>query len=212
MVPTAALDDPAALALDAATYAAVSGQSPETALRALQVQRASIALTDALEVEFADRMAGLSVGHAPFHVDVLLTGDSPVADRTAMVAGTPVLVRFRTGAYASHAQLVVALALHQTEIRASLTQPPGIGIDPRIGALVVMVSRADLAAEPAEAMRDRIARLAGVPVRIATLEAPDVDLADLQGGARMVGVDPANGRRYACTSGFVVRRRVRMRW
>ncbi|WP_241488424.1 S1 family peptidase [Sphingomonas sanguinis] len=207
VVPAVALDDPAALALDAATYAAVSGQSPETALRALQVQRASIALTDALEVEFADRIAGLSVGHAPFHVDVLLTGDSPVADRTAMVAGTPVLVRFRTGAYASHAQLVVALALHQTEIRASLTQPPGIGIDPRIGALVVMVSRADLAAEPAEVMRDRIARLAGVPVRIATLEAPDVDLADLQGGARMVGVDPANGRRYACTSGFVVRRR-----
>ncbi|NNG51043.1 hypothetical protein HKX05_06580 [Sphingomonas sanguinis] len=206
MVPAVALDDSAALALDAATYAAVSGQSPTTALRALQVQQASVALTDALEVEFADRIAGLSVGHAPFHVDVLLTGDSPVADRSEMVAGTPVLVRFRTGAYASHAQLVIALALHQTEIRASLTQPPGIGIDPRIGALVVMVSRADLAAEPAEAMRDRIARLAGVPVRIATLEAPDVDLADLQGGARMVGVDPANGRRYACTSGFVVRR------
>lgn len=206
VVPADALDDPAALALDAAQYAATSGQSPATALRALQVQQASVALTDALEVEFADRMAGLSVGHAPFHVDVLLTGDAPVADRTEMVAGTPVLVRFRTGAYASHAQLVIALALHQTEIRASLAQPPGIGIDPRIGALVVMVSRADLAAEPAEAMRDRIARLAGVPVRIATLEAPDVDLADLQGGARMVGVDPANGRRYACTSGFVVRR------
>ncbi|MEJ8629806.1 hypothetical protein P0F65_08035 [Sphingomonas sp. I4] len=131
-----------------------------------------------------------------------------MADRTVMVAGQPVLVRFRTGAFATHAQLIVALALHQTEIRASLLRPPGMGIDPRIGALVVMVSRADLEVEPADAMRDRIAQLAGVPVRIATLEAPDRDLADLRGGTRMVGVDPADGRRYACTSGFVVRRGV----
>jgi hypothetical protein len=209
-VPVAvdAIDDRAALMLDATQYAAASGQSPDTAFRALTVQQASVALTDALQVEFADRLAGLSVGHAPFHVDLLLTGDAPVADRTVTVAGQPVLVRFRTGAFATHAQLVVALALHQTEIRASLSRPPGIGIDPRIGALVVMVSRGDLDVEAADAMRDRITRLAGVPVRIATLEAPDRDLADLQGGTRMVGVDPADGRRYACTSGFVVRRDV----
>ncbi|WP_322963680.1 hypothetical protein [Sphingomonas fuzhouensis] len=196
----------AALALDAAEYAAISGQTPEGAMRELAVQAASVPLTDALATEFADRLGGLSVGHRPFHIDVLLTGDAPVADRVVSVGSYPVLVRFRTGAYATHSQLVVALALHQTEIRASLTQPPGIGVDPRIGALVVMVSRADAEAEPGDALRDRIARIAGVPVRIATLDAPDADLADLQGGARLTGIDPANGRRYACTSGFVVRR------
>lgn len=200
------IDEQAALALDAREYASISGRTPEDALSALRVQQESVALTDGLKAEFADRLAGLSVGHWPFHVDLLLTGDAPVADRTVMVAGTPVLVRFRTGAYATHSQLIMALALHQSEIRASLLQPPGMGVDPRIGALVVLVSRADLAAEPLETLRDRIARLAGVPVRIATLDAADVDLADLQGGARLVGIDPGDGKRYACTSGFVVRR------
>lgn len=203
-----ALDGTAALALDADRYAATSGLTPLTALHELTVQQASIAVTDELESEFADRIAGLSVGHSPFHIDVLLTGDAPVADRVVQVAGSPVLIRFRTGAYATHQQLVVALALHQTEIRASLTRPPGIGIDPRIGALVVMVSRADADAEPGDALRDRIAQIAGVPVRITTLDMADSDFADLQGGARLVGVDPADGRRYACTSGFVVRRGV----
>ncbi|OMJ31918.1 hypothetical protein BSZ14_11220 [Sphingomonas sp. Sph1(2015)] len=202
----APLDGNAALALDAAEYATLSGQAPMAAARELAVQEASVPLTDALKAEFADRLAGLSVGHAPFHIDILLTGDVPVADRVVQVAGSPVLVRFRTGAYATHHQLVIALALHQTEIRASLTQPPGIGVDPRIGALVVMVARADAEAEPGDALRDRIARIAGVPVRIATLDTSDSDLADLQGGARLTGIDPGNSRRYACTSGFVVRR------
>ncbi|WP_343525948.1 hypothetical protein [Sphingomonas sp.] len=195
-----------ALALDATQYAALSGMSPAEALRELQVQEASVSVTDALAREFADRLAGISVGHAPFHIDILLTGDAPVADRHIVIAGMPVLVRFRAGAYSTHRQLVTALALHQTEIRASLSRPPGMGIDPRIGALVVMVARADTLAEPGDALRDRIARLAGVPVRIATLDSPDVDLADLSGGARLTGIDPGDGRRYACTSGFVVRR------
>lgn len=202
----APLDGNAALALDAAEYATLSGQAPMAAARELAVQEASVPLTDALKAEFADRLAGLSVGHAPFHIDILLTGDVPVADRVVQVAGSRVLVRFRTGAYATHHQLVIALALHQTEIRASLTQPPGIGVDPRIGALVVMVARADAEAEPGDALRDRIARIAGVPVRIATLDTSDSDLADLQGGERLIGIDPGNSRRYACTSGFVVRR------
>lgn len=196
----------AALAIDAESYATYSGLSPDMAGRELRVQEASVAVTDALQREFADRLAGLSIGHAPFHIDLYLTGDDPVADRTIMIADSPVLIRFRTGAYASHAQLVVALALHQTEIRAALRQPPGIGVDPRIGALIVMVGRVDLAAEPADQLRDRIARIAGVPVRLATLDAPDSDLADVRGGMRMVGVDPSDGRRYACTTGFVVRR------
>lgn len=202
----APLDGNAALALDAAEYATLSGQAPMAVARELAVQEASVPLTDALKAEFADRLAGLSVGHAPFHIDILLTGDVPVADRVVQVAGSPVLVRFRTGAYATHHQLVIALALHQTEIRASLTQPPGIGVDPRIGALVVLVARADAEADPGDALRDRIARIAGVPVRIATLDTSDSDLADLQGGARLIGIDPGNSRRYACTSGFVVRR------
>ncbi|MGE7204636.1 hypothetical protein ACQKJZ_03035 [Sphingomonas sp. NPDC019816] len=202
----APLDAPSALALDAATYADAVGLSPSQALRELQVQEASVPVTDALTVEFGDRLAGLSVGHAPFHIDVLLTGDAPVADRSVPIAGVYVLIRFRTGAYASHRQLVTAAALYQTDIRATLTQPPGIGIDPRIGALVVMVGKADAMSEPGDALRDRIARMTGVPVRIATLDAPDVDMAEVQGGGRLIGVDPGDGRRYACTSGFVVRR------
>lgn len=153
------LDGRAALALDAATYAASSGLSPAQAQRELEIQEASVPVTDALKVEFASRLAGLSVGHAPFHIDILLTGDAPVADRTVAIAGANVLIRFRTGAYASHDQLIMAAALYQTEIRASLTKPPGIGVDPRIGALVVMVGQADVLAEPGDALRDRIARL-----------------------------------------------------
>ncbi|MET4895937.1 hypothetical protein RN629_02045 [Sphingomonadaceae bacterium jetA1] len=203
---TSVLQPRAALAIDAASYATHAGVSPDSALHELEVQEASVAVTDALRVEFGDRLAGLSIGHAPFHIDLYLTGETPVADRSVMIAGSPVLIRFRTGAYATHQQLIMALALHQTDIRAALRQPPGMGIDPRIGALVVMVSRADLAAEPADRLRDRIARMAGVPVQLTTMDAPDGDLADVRGGMRMVGVDPTDGRRYACTSGFVVRR------
>ncbi|MEJ8629805.1 hypothetical protein P0F65_08030 [Sphingomonas sp. I4] len=72
-----AIDERAALMLDATQYAAASGQSSDAAFRVLTVQQASVALTDALQLEFADRLAGLSVGHTPFHVDLLLTGDAP---------------------------------------------------------------------------------------------------------------------------------------
>ena len=53
------------------------------------------------------------------------------------------------------------------------------------------------------ALDEELEALTGVPILIRVLERPDTDLA-IDGGARVVGVDPADNRRYACTTGFVV--------
>ena len=45
--------------------------------------------------------------------------------------------------------------------------------------------------------------LTAVPVRLDLADRPTVNLS-LAGGARIEGVDPANGKRYACTTGFAV--------
>ena len=54
-----------ALADDATQYAAQFGVSPDEALRRLKAQQASVAATDAIAREFADRLAGISIEHSP---------------------------------------------------------------------------------------------------------------------------------------------------
>ena len=95
-----------ALTDDAEQYAAQFGVAPDEALRRLKAQQATVAATDAIAREFADRLAGISIEHSPvYRIVVLLTGSAPVADRTA--AGVPIV--FNTGFKATHAQGLAAL-------------------------------------------------------------------------------------------------------
>lgn len=192
-----------ALAQDAAEVARVRGIDPAAALILLRKQVASIATTEWIEGRYRDRLAGISIG-ADGAVSVLLTGNEPVADAEIREGDLVVPVRFRIGAKATRVELLDALNRHQAAIRAMLTRPPAIGVDARQGTLLILIGAGDAGGDVA-ALRRRIEGVAGVPVRLATSGRPDLDLAgEVVGGSRLIGPDPANGRRYFCTTGFVV--------
>lgn len=191
------------LAQDGAEYARRYAVPPAEALQRLQAQEASVAATDRLQEVYADRLAGIVIEHQPdYRIVVLLTGDAPVADQSVSAGGLQVPVTFRTGANATRAEIITAIRTHQAAIRAKLPRPPGMGADPRTGELVVMIKEAEASSRPPEELEQQFASLTGVPVRIRIIDR-DLDLA-ADGGARLEGVDPANGRRYICTTGFVV--------
>jgi len=193
-----------ALAQDAAAWSAVSGIAPDEALRRLRAQADLGPVTDALAIEFAGRLAGIAVEHRPYALVVLLTGDAPVPDRVLAAGGTGVPVTFRTGAVATRDALLGALEMRGSDLRAALAHPPGLGLDARTGTLAVLVAPADAAAEPPAAMAARLSAIAGVPVSIRAL-GEDADMAAaVEGGGRVTGIDPVDGRRYACTTGFTV--------
>ena len=193
----------AALRRDAATWAAVAGLPVGEAEAQLRAQQATISVTDSLEVEFGDRLAGIAVVHRPaYRIDVLLTGDAPAAERTVTAAGLDIVVSFRTGALTTRAQLLAALTAHQAAIRALFRKPLGLGVDQRTGTLAVLVSDADAARFAPDQLEQQLADLAGVPVTVRRLDRTDADVT-AEGGARVVGFE-ADGHRYACTSGFVV--------
>jgi hypothetical protein len=78
------------LADDAVQYAAQFRVTPLEALRRLKAQQSSVDATDAIALEFADRLAGISIEHMPeFRIVVLLTGNDPVADRASN--GVPIV-------------------------------------------------------------------------------------------------------------------------
>lgn len=193
-----------ALAQDAAEYAKTFAVPPEEAMHRLVAQQASVPITDALAKGYADRLAGLFIDHDPdYRITVLLTGSDPVPDRTIDAGGLSIPVSFRIGALATRRQILAAIEAHQAEIRAALTGPPGMGVDARTGSLVVMVKPRDVPAEGAQVLAARFAALTGVPVEIRTFNGVDKNLAD-EGGARLIGVNVAGGRRFLCTGGFVV--------
>jgi hypothetical protein len=204
--PLAGLQTPAeALAQDAAAVADLLGGSTAEALRALRLQEASVAATDAIAKRFAGRLAGIAIDHRPdVRIRVLLTGVEPVADELVDAGGEMVAVSFQVGASASHAELVQAITAYQATIRASLLAPPGLGIDQRTGDLVATVSIRDVAREGADALRDRLAALTGVPVRLHVADQQAIDMGAVEGGGRVVGSRPGDPRQYLCTAGFIV--------
>ena len=134
----------------------------------------------------------------------MLAGDTPVPARSIVAGGMTVPVTFRTGAGATREQVVWAMTWHQGAIRALLRRGPGMGLDPRSGELVITLGAADVeAGGGTEMLRSKIAAIAHVPVRMSVLERVDRDL-DLAGGARVEGVEPGDGKRYRCTTGFAV--------
>ncbi|MDF0490683.1 hypothetical protein PX554_21350 [Sphingomonas sp. H39-1-10] len=190
-----------ALLQDGAEYARQYDVPIEEAIRRLRAQAESVAATDALAVRFRDRLAGIAIEHRPaYRIVVTLTGAAPVPPERIVAGGLVVPVVFRTGARATREQVVWAMTNHQAAIRAALPSPPSMGLDQRTGELVVTIG----SAAPAEraAIRQRIAGLAGVPVRLRMIER-DADFAP-EGGSRVDGLNPDDSRRYLCTTGFNV--------
>lgn len=193
----------AALAQDAAEVARIRGIDPPEALTLLRKQAASVAATEWIEGEYRDRLAG-TVVERDGAVTVLLTGKRPVPDGEVATDGLSIPIRFRTGATATRAQMLAAISEHQATIRAMVQRPPAMGIDARRGELLVLIGAADAAGDVA-ALKKRIESLTDVPVRIATSGRPELDLSgEVVGGSRLIGPDPVSGRRFYCTTGFVV--------
>lgn len=194
-----------ALAQDAAEYARAYGVPAPEAMRRLIAQQDSVPAIDAIADRYRDRLAGISVQHRPdYRFIVYLTGESPVAPTSVVTGSMRVPVQFRTGAKASRERVLWALTHHQPAIRAALSGTPSMGIDPRTGELVVIAAQSVVdRAGGAATLDTRLTQLTGVPVRIRMLDLVDRNLGP-QGGGRLDGTDPASGRRYRCTSGFLV--------
>jgi hypothetical protein len=202
---TAAIAEPVqtegdSLGDDALQYAAQFGVTPDEGLRRLQAQQASVAATDAIRSEFAERLAGISIEHQPeYRIVVLLTGDEPVADRTA--GGVPIV--FHTGARATHAEAIQALRKHLIDLHTDLPNARGAGYDQRTGEVVLLVTRADADRLGIDAIRTRAEQVGGVPIRVVVNELRESNLS-VDGGGRVEGVSNVTGRRNVCTTGFVV--------
>jgi hypothetical protein len=189
-----------ALADDAIQYAAQFAVTPDEAVRRLKAQQASVAATDAIAREFADRLAGISIEHVPaYRIVVLLTGDEAVAGRNG--AGIPIV--FRTGAKATHTQAVDALRKHLIDLRSDLPNARGAGYDQRTGEVVLLVTRADAQRFGADAIRGRAEQVSGVPVRVIINELNESNMS-IDGGGRVEGLNLQTNRRNLCTTAFVV--------
>lgn len=193
----------AALAEDAAEYARQFAVPLAEAIARLTAQDASVPLTDRIAEHYQGRLAGIAIEHRPtYRIVVSLTGGEPVAEQRFVAGGITVPVVFRTGAPVTRERVIWAMTYHQAAIRAALRTPPGMGLDPHTGELVVTIGSAD-AAEGVPALTARLAAIAGVPVQVRVLNHVDKNLSP-EGGGRVDGLDPDDGKRYVCTTGFNV--------
>jgi len=194
-----------ALTRDAAEYARLFDVPQDEAVRRLAALDASVPITDAIEAKYRDRVAGISIQHRPdFRINVYLTGGDPIPGEQLQLGGMTVPVTFRTGALASRDKVIWAVTWHQAQIRAMFSRPPAMGLDPRTGELVVLITSGE-AKSGVEQWRKKVEAIAGVPVSIRVVDQVDVNLsAPPIGGARLEGNSPDDGKRYLCTSGFVV--------
>ncbi|MET4664775.1 hypothetical protein [Sphingomonas sp. PvP056] len=192
-----------ALSEDAQEYARQFSVPIAEARNRLVAQEASVTTTDAIADAYRDRLAGIAIEHRPtYRIQVYLTGTEPVADQRVVVGSFSVPVQFRTGARVTRDRVIWAMTNRQAAIRAALRSPPGMGLDPRTGELVITIGSLD-ARDGIDVIRQRIEAIAGVPVQVRAVDHVDVNLA-VEGGARVEGVDPGDGKRYLCTSGFAV--------
>ena len=194
-----------ALAQDAAEYARLNGVALDEAMRRLRAQEASVAATDRIQTAYRDRLAGISIEHQPeYRIVVLLTGPEPVPDETILAGGMSVPIVYRTGATATREQILAAMAEHRPRIRELVPRARGMGLDARTGELVLLLHSND----GREGLEADLEGLMQVPVRLRFLDGVDADLG-VEGGWRVEGDDPGSGRRYYCTTGFVVTDRAR---
>jgi len=193
-----------ALAQDAAGYAKRYGVTTDEAVLRLRGLQASAAVTDVIRQTYRERLVGISIDHAPaLRIVVLLTGNAAVADTSFALDGLVVPILFRTGAPTTGDDVIRAMLQRGPELTALLPQHRGMGLDARSGELVMLIRALDAARPDLVALRERAEALTGVKVRFDRADRETVDMA-LAGGARVVGVHPGDGRRYACTTGFTV--------
>lgn len=194
------------LAVDAAAYAAQVGVGEAEALSRLRAIEESHAATDALARRYAGRLAGISVVHAPdLRLRVLLTGTRNVrADRFTARDGRVVPIEFVNGAAATRQALVLAIRAHGDALAKAIPGGRGLGVDPRRGEVRLYLAKApdDHAARaPLEA---KASSILGVPVRISPADTRVFNFSvPVAGGGRVIGAD-ASGKRFACTTGFLV--------
>jgi hypothetical protein len=189
-----------ALTEDAAQYAAQFRVSTDEALRRLKAQQDSVAVTDEIAREFAERLAGISIEHSPaYRIVVLLTGTDVVPDRSA--GDVPIV--FRTGAKATHAEAVAAMRRHLIDLHSELPGARGAGYDQRTGEVVLLVTPADASKIGIDAIRERAEQVSGVPVRVVVNSLRESDMS-VVGGGRVEGLNLLTNRRNRCTTGFVV--------
>jgi hypothetical protein len=200
-----ALQTPAeALAQDAAEYARQHHVEPDEALRRLQAQEETVAVTDRLRLAYAKRLAGIFIEHEPaYRIVVLLKGGKAVPDAAIEAAGMTVPIVFRTGAPATREKILKAIAKRGERLRAAFPDARGMGVDPRSGELVLMVGDSGKTAEDLAETAARASDIAGVPARVRAIEAA-ANLAAVEGGTRVEGADAVTGRHAVCTAGFVV--------
>jgi streptogrisin C len=191
-----------ALAADAASYSAAMGVEAGEAERRLQLQQASVAVTERLRMQYRDRLAGIFIEHSPdWRVVVLLVGEQPAVRLLLPAGDLKVPVELRGGAAKTRAQVLAVIDQYRSEIAAAVPGTRGMGHDPRTGELVVM-QRLSAADRPVEQIEAELGRLTGVPVRIRRLQA-SFENAGAAGGSRLEGLD-GSGRRWFCTTGFLV--------
>jgi hypothetical protein len=187
---------------DAVQYAAQFGVTPDEALRRLREQRDSVAATDLIAREFADRLAGISIEHSPdYRIVVLLTGSQPVIGQS--YSGVPVV--FKTGAKATRAEAVSAMRKHLIDLRNDLPNARGVGYDQRTGEVVLLVTSADVQRYGLDTIRAKARQVGGVPVRVVINELNESNMAiEVYGGGRVEGLNTLTHRRNRCTTAFVV--------
>jgi len=192
-----------ALAQDAAEYARQFNLSIEDATRRLKAQEKSVDRTDKIADKYRDRLAGIAIEHSPdYRIVVSLTGDAPVEEQHFTVDGLRVPIVFQTGAKATRDQVIWAITYHQNELR-KLLPSPAMGLDPRSGELVVVIDNSVAEKEGAQKLEARLEAVTHVPVRVQVTDRVYKNL-EIQGGSRLEGVNPDNGKRYYCTTAFAV--------
>jgi streptogrisin C len=191
-----------ALLQDAVAIAPRLGITTDEALARIKALAATVSTTDRIRTQYRDRLAGLFVEHGPtMRIVVLLTGVTAPAGFTVDADGLAVPVEFRPGAVATRDQVLAAIDAHRAAISSAVRGVRGIGHDPRSGSLLLIVRPSPLLPPVAEIER-QVTQIAGVPARVRLLSASIENLAAI-GGGRVEGV--VDGRRYYCTTGFVVR-------
>ena len=190
-----------ALAADAVDYARAQGVSQDEALRRLRLQLASVAVSDQLRSDYADRLAGLFIEHRPdWRLVVLLTGEQPVQDLQLSAGDFTVPVQVRGGGGATRIEVLRAIDAHRRELAAAVPGLRGMGADPRTGSLLLF-QRASAAVRPTAEVEAELSAVTGVPVRLRLISAT-LENAAASGGGRVVGA--SGGLNYICTTGFIV--------
>jgi len=197
--------DEEAIEQEAQAYARLVGVGLEEARRRVLAMRDLRSVKSRIQQTHESRLAGIATEHTPrLQVSVLLTGETAVPNETVSAGGMSVPIVYRVGARSTIQQLRAALKQHGQAIRSLLPNAQGIGISTRTGELVVNVNATGAAATAVLSREAELETLTGVPVRVRALDGVDVDF-DVRGVSRVEGVEPTDGKRYRCTTGFSIK-------